>query len=513
MNHDRPTSTLCFHCEEPVPAGFSAPVLQEGVSHLCCCYGCQAVAQAIIDGDGSAYYAQREHINKPPDHWQKHEFTAYAREAPVFVDGDFLTTDLVLRQMSCAACAWLINKHLSSLSSQLDFHIDLPYQRIYIRWPKAWDTGLVDILSCLIRIGYKAEVFSPEERLHFDRGQEKEVWVRWAWAALSMMQVMMFSVPIYLSAPGEIEEEFIGLMHGSSLLLTLPVLLYSAIPFYRGAWQEWCSGHPGMNLPITLGILATFLGSVFGLWTHQTNSIYFDAIGMFVFFMLSARLIERYASLKAYRASLANEHLLPHVGYHAVHYPLMDTQPIQHSHIKAGMVLLCPPGGRIPCDGEVLVGESLCDESLISGEASPIVKKTHDTVWAGSLNQTANLWVKANVDAHACRIRRWQALIRTGTRHQQEQSSFTEQVSRYFSYGLLFCAGCCVFVLVVMATTTRIGMVEYCCCVGCFLSLCPCFGHANSPIGKSVCPIQNGLSGLSFGILGSVWSDHRRDFR
>lgn len=58
-------------------------------------------------------------------------------------------------------------------------------------------------------------------------------------AGLSMMQVMMYAVPVYMSRDGEIEPEFLYMLHISSLILTIPVMLYSAVPFYQGAWRDF----------------------------------------------------------------------------------------------------------------------------------------------------------------------------------------------------------------------------------------------------------------------------------
>src|SRR5690606_30246398 len=81
-------------------------------------------------------------------------------------------------------------------------------------------------------------------------------------AGLGMMQVMMYAVPVYLAEPGDIEAQWDSLMRWASLLLTLPVMLYSAQPFFAGAWRDLRARSPGMDVPVSIALVAAFAASV-----------------------------------------------------------------------------------------------------------------------------------------------------------------------------------------------------------------------------------------------------------
>lgn len=126
------------------------------------------------------------------------------------------------------------------------------------------------------------------------RRARRHALLRLGLAWLVMMQVMMLAWPAYVRhdglAPGNLAtlDWAIGLMNWTSLVLTLPVLVYSAWPLWRGAALRLWQGRVGMDLPVAIGMAAAFLPSV-----HATiagaGDVYFDSVTMFVAFLLTAR--------------------------------------------------------------------------------------------------------------------------------------------------------------------------------------------------------------------------------
>ena len=107
-------------------------------------------------------------------------------------------------------------------------------------------------------------------------------------AGLMMMQVMMLSVPLYFAAPGDVAPDIEQLMRIASLILTLPVMLFSAQPLYRAAWSQLRVGSIGMDVPIVLGIGAAFVASAFATLSAR-GQVYFDSVTMFVALVLGTR--------------------------------------------------------------------------------------------------------------------------------------------------------------------------------------------------------------------------------
>lgn len=126
--------------------------------------------------------------------------------------------------------------------------------------------------------------------------------VRLGLAWLAMMQVMMFALPGYLrhEAAGqdslEVLDWAIFLMNWASLTLTIPVVLYSAWPIWRGSAQALSRRRITMDIPVALSLFVAFIPSVIATF-RGSGEVYFDSITMFVAFLLTARYIEQRASL------------------------------------------------------------------------------------------------------------------------------------------------------------------------------------------------------------------------
>ena len=127
-----------------------------------------------------------------------------------------------------------------------------------------WDNRrlvLSDILQAISAIGYRAHPYDSERQEQLAQKNRKSAINRLWVAGLSMMQVMMYAVPLYL-ADGDMTADIELLMRVASLILTLPVVTYSSIGFYRNAWRDLRRGRVGMDVPVSLGILLSFLASV-----------------------------------------------------------------------------------------------------------------------------------------------------------------------------------------------------------------------------------------------------------
>lgn len=441
----------CFHCGLAVPNGANFPILFQGAEHPGCCAGCQAVAHTIIDSGLGNYYLHRTAKAKQalslPDtlleqlklydaeelqHSFVHIETQQVREAT-----------LLIEDISCAACVWLIERHVRRLAGIVSVSIHYGNHRARIRW----DTGqlaLSSILEAIHALGYRALPYSAARQELAHQQQRKRMLGRLWVAGLSMMQVMMYAIPVYLADEGEIETRFLWLMHWASLLLTLPVVFYSSLPFYQGSWREIKQRQLGMNTPITLGIVSTFVASSWALFQHIGHAVYFDSISMFVFLLLGGRYLENLAQHKASEATDKLVKLLPAFAHHMPNWPenrLTCELPIHR--IVIGDTLLVKPGETIPCDGVVQDGQSDVNEAWLTGESRPIKKTTADKVIAGSTNLESPLVIEVKQTGQNTRLAHIVRLLDKALAHKPRQLLLADQVASYFVTILLIIACIC----------------------------------------------------------------------
>jgi len=176
-------------------------------------------------------------------------------------------------------------------------------------------------------------------------------------------------------------------MRWSGLLLTAPVIAYSAFPFLGGACRDLSNRRVGMDVPVAIGLAVTFVastGATFDPGGIFGREVYFDSLTMFVSFLLAARYLELMARQRAVQALEAALERMPQQTTRL----RADGRPEQVS------VLRLTPGERVsvalgqafPADGDVLEGRTSVDESLLSGESTPVPKAPGDAVVAGSVN-------------------------------------------------------------------------------------------------------------------------------
>ena len=209
------------------------------------------------------------------------------------------------------------------------------------------------------------------------------------------MQVMMLSISLYAGAWSGMERDFEQFFRWLTLGLTLPVLLYSAVPFFQAAWRDLKRLRVAMDLPVSLAIAVAFVSSAVATLRGQ-GEIYFDSVVMFVFFLSASRYFE---SMARQRCAASVEKLVQAM-------PLMTTllagdddagEAVAAARLAIGDRVLIRPGETVPADGEIESGQSDIDESLLSGESIPLARGPGDRLLGGSINVTNPL--RMRVDA------------------------------------------------------------------------------------------------------------------
>jgi Cu2+-exporting ATPase len=251
------------------------------------------------------------------------------------------------------------------------------------------------------------------------------------------MQVMTLAEALYFGEWWGIETELQGFFLWVSLLLTLPVLLYSAQPFFAGAFRDLSNRRAGMDVPIVLGLITAFAGSV---WTTVTREgvAYYDSVTMFVFLLLAARYFEQRARR---RASEASERLVQAAPAIATRLQEHDVQEqVAVAELRAGDRVRVRPGETIPADGTVLEGRSSVDESLLTGESRPLAKGPGDALVGGSINRESPLTLrveKTGADTVLSAILR--LLDRAGA-EKPRLAELAERAAGWFVAGVLLLA-------------------------------------------------------------------------
>ncbi len=332
--------------------------------------------------------------------------------------------------MRCAACSQIIEYRVQHMAGVEAFHINAASHRAEVRWdPK--QIGLRDIVESISALGYSA---LPAGEKHADADHQKKMsWWRLFIAGFAMMQVMMYAFPAYLQPvpqiDGDLTPDIDRLLKIASMVLTIPVVFFSSMPFFKSAWRSLRHRRIGMDVPVSIGIIVTFVASVWA--TYRGGPVYYDSLIMFVMLLLAARMIEERVHRKSTAALQALTELVPLTAQRLLDYPLSRrTEQVPAASLREGDLLLIAPGAQIPADGRVLEGHSECDEALMTGESQPVQKAIGAALVGGALNLSGQLVMQAERVGDATQL---SALVHKMEAAANEKPPLVELADRHAS--------------------------------------------------------------------------------
>ena len=366
------------------------------------------------------------------------EWAAFSR--PAAQQAGAWESSMAVEGMTCAACALAVEDALRAVPGVLSAEVGAASRRARVVWradrarPSQW-------LAAVRAAGYRGVPLSDlAQRAERRRASRLMLW-RWLVAGLCMMQVMMYAWPAYQSAPGEISADAQALLRWASWVLSLPVMLFSCGPFFRAAWRDLRHRRIGMDTPVTLGILITFLVSSWGTFEPDGifgAEVYFDSLTMFVFFLLSSRWLE--TRLRD-RTGGALDLLLQRLPQ-GVERERADgrREQVAAHRVAVGDVLHVRAGEAFVADAQVLEGDTLVDEALLSGESRPVPRGPGAPVLAGSFNLAAAVRVRVTAAGTDTRFAEIAALMDEAARSRPRLAQLADRIARPFLLVVLLSA-------------------------------------------------------------------------
>ncbi|AVJ55947.1 copper-translocating P-type ATPase [Idiomarina sp. OT37-5b] len=433
----------CFHCLQPIPKGVDLTVTFDGTPQPVCCAGCQAVAETIIEHGLSAYYKHRD-LDKPqqtpilPDELKNLEVYDHPDVQKEFVrelEGDLQQAALTISNITCSACAWLIERELQATPGVTKAIVNLSSQRLQVTWDPR-QVGISDMIKRLAAIGYQARPFQPNQQEQQFSRQRKGFIRRLGLAGLATMQVMMLAFALYFGVVSDLDDTTRQYIWSVSLIFATPVILYSAQPFYIGALRALQAKTLNMDVPVSIALLGAYTASVYAV-TQGSGEVYFESISMFTFFLLSGRYLELLAKEKALRFATNRLTLMPQLAQRETSDGL-ESVAVKQLHV--GDVIVVNPGDTLAADGQLLSDEAWLDESLLSGESVPNRKIKGQTVVAGSINQQSAIRIRVTAAAQQTVLAGIVAMQDSALAEKPKVQQVIDKVASYFVSSILVIA-------------------------------------------------------------------------
>lgn len=293
--------------------------------------------------------------------------------------------------MRCAGCARNIEKAVRALPDVESVGVNAATARVSVDWLGAGHTGLAQILATVERAGFRPVPLAGDTAsVEFQR-ERRAALKRVGFASLGMMQAMMYLTALY--GTSDIDASMAALMRITGMVLVTPVLFFSGAPFLTGAWRDLTNRRLGMDVPVALALLLAWLPSVVNTFRGH-GEVYFDSVGMFIFFLSIGRYIEMNVR---HRSLTSTEALARSLPTQVVRLDADGAQQrVAAGDLRAGERFLVPKGAVVAVDAMLdteAAAETvaLLDESLLTGESAAASRRGTERIRGGSLNVGAPL--------------------------------------------------------------------------------------------------------------------------
>ncbi len=347
---------------------------------------------------------------------------------------------LVVQGMHCAACADTVETTLEQQPGVVLAQVQAATRRLTLRWDPAL-TRLSDLALAVQAAGYRLLPMAEALSLNQRRTETRRALWRLFVAGFCMMQVMMYAWPSYVAAPGDIPADIGQLLRWASWVISLPVVFFASGPFFRSAWADLKHGRIGMDTPVSLGILVTFMVSsaaTFDPAGPWGSEVWFDSLTMFVFFLLGGRYLE----LKARdRTAGALDELMSRLPEQCERRTASGGwETVTLRRLKVGDVVRVQAGQAFPGDGELLGESASVDEALLTGESEPLVRRRGEAVIAGSHNLAGVAEVRITRLGGDTRFAQIVALMERAATEKPRLAQLADRIAAPFLVGVVLAA-------------------------------------------------------------------------
>lgn len=483
-SHLRAAPVACAHCGLAVPDG----MLRSGEEKQFCCNGCRQVHDLIRDWGYEKFYGlveQQGGVLEPArptgrafeDLDDPRALEGATEEEP----GGRCRTRLYLEGVHCAACVWLVEKLPEALDGVDSVRLNLASAVAEVTW-RPGTVKLSAIARALDRLGYSPHVHRAGRARDARRAEDRAALVKLGVAAAGAMNLMFLHGALYAGEASGMASPYETFFRWVSLGIALPVLAFSARPFFQTAYAGLKSRFVHIDLPVAIGIAVTFAASAANV-VRGSGPVYFDSLAMLVAALLGARQAQRAAQ----RAALERADSLRGVAFlefarrlegdgplaPAVEVPVAALEPGDRVEVRSGEL--------VPADGVVLFGRSTLDGSVLTGESAPVPVAQGGSVWAGVTNVGARLVVKVEAAGEKTRVGALLAVVEDALSRRPAVLRLSDLLARRFVQALLLLAAAALLLALPLGTEAAVERV-----VALLVVACPCALGLSVPLAVSV---------------------------
>lgn len=351
----------CIHCGTPFRPSAHRPDF--------CCAGCQFVHDLIAKNGLGQFYDLQEGGVPPVQSlvFQKRDY-AWLEDLARISNG---TLTLDMQGLSCIGCAWLIEKLFTRKPGALAIHVDPTLGQLALRW----QPGVFDVVAFARELQSFGYLVGPPGKSA--QPASRALNLRLGLCGALAMNVMLFTLPRYLGM--EDGFEFAGLFQRLTLIIGTLSFLIGGSYFFIRSWRSLRQRVLHIDLPISIGLIAAYAGSVFAWVRGAHGFVYFDFVSTFTFLMLAGRWLQQ-------KAVERNRHQLLAAQSEPSPVRLASGEKVPVARIAVGDVFAIDPGQIVPVLSHLRSEGATLGMEWISGESDATSARRGRLVPAGAMN-------------------------------------------------------------------------------------------------------------------------------
>jgi heavy metal translocating P-type ATPase len=317
--------------------------------------------------------------------------SAQAEAAPVSSAAEHdhvLTLKLMVSNMWCPACAWIIDESLKKSPGIFDSACNFSTDRLQVVYDPVKITPH-QIIETIGKLGYRAAAAGESEKTP-ERHRE---FVRFAVSAFLTMNIMMLSFALYTGFFTDLSPENAAKISWPMFVMATAVLIYGGYDFYKKAWAGLRNAAFSMETLIIIGALSAYFFSTYNLFAGSIH-LYYDTASMLITLVLLGKTLERRAKGKVLE-DLKNFFGLMPTKVRICSNDFPEGRYAAMGQLAEGDIFRVTQTELVPADGRIVTGNGAVEESSLTGEPLPITKKPGDFIRSGARVQQGSFNIKA----------------------------------------------------------------------------------------------------------------------
>jgi Cu2+-exporting ATPase/Cu+-exporting ATPase len=426
-------TTQCIHCEKK---------LKSSDINGFCCSGCETVYYWIQDRGLSQFYQLKKKgaairkstpaalFSEKFDYLDDPAFRK-AYSWPSQTNTGTQMMEFYLEGVHCAACVWVTEKLSDLVPHTQKVRLNLGNQIAKVEVDSS-SGSFAQVAEEFFRLGYRPHPIKRGTNTgqKIQQKEDRFLLIQLGVAAACAGNIMLLAVSLYGGAAGSLANHFRWI----SFFLYLPVLGFSAAPFFKSAWSSLKNAQASIDIPVAFGLLIGSLISIIRVF-QGSDQIYFDSLSSLILLLLSTR----YFLKKTQRSALNSTHLLRFLIPSRVKKLNLKTGQFELKAIDEvcpGDEILIQAGEAIPVDGVITQGTSSVNHSFLTGESTAVPVTENTRVYAGAVNLQAPIHLKVTQSGGSTRLASILASMEEQIQKKAPIVSFSDQISKAFVFAV-----------------------------------------------------------------------------